>query len=44
MFPVRDCVERRTFPYVNLLLIGANASAWAAHASYLLYFPPKIGQ
>jgi len=29
MFPVKDIVERKTFPYVTLLLIGANAAAFA---------------
>ncbi|MEN3035401.1 MAG: rhomboid family intramembrane serine protease [Candidatus Methanosuratincola sp.] len=29
MFPIRDVVERRTFPYITLLLVGANAIAFA---------------
>ncbi len=29
MFPVKDVVERRTFPYITLLLVGANLIAFA---------------
>ncbi|MBC7120363.1 MAG: rhomboid family intramembrane serine protease [Candidatus Methanosuratus sp.] len=29
LFPVKDIVERRTFPYVTLLLICANVAAFA---------------
>lgn len=28
MFPLKDVVERRTFPYITLLLIGANIIAF----------------
>jgi membrane associated rhomboid family serine protease len=33
MLPVRDIVERKTFPYVNLLLIGVNVIAFVLSLS-----------
>jgi hypothetical protein len=33
MFPVRDVVERKTFPFVNLLLIGINVAVFVLSLS-----------
>jgi membrane associated rhomboid family serine protease len=33
MFPVRDVVERKTFPFVNLLLIGVNVAVFVLSLS-----------